>query len=146
RLHVGRRSRRDHDPHHHHPRRGRRAYAPDARAIDRALVLGRRARSPGARPRDRARSTVMSAPVSITTPTDTQILIVRTFDAPRALVWRTLSEPELVRRWWGLARGEMIQCDIDFRVGGTWRFVQRFPDGQVSGQSGEYVEIAKPER
>jgi uncharacterized protein YndB with AHSA1/START domain len=88
----------------------------------------------------------MKNTLSVTTPTDTQILLVRTFDAPRALVWRALTEPELVKQWWGCNVGQMTRCDIDFRVGGTWRYEMRLPDGNTMGQSGEYVEIAKPGR
>lgn len=84
--------------------------------------------------------------LKLTTPTDTQILLERVFAAPRALVWRTLTEPALVRRWWGCEGSEMTRCDIDFRVGGAWRYEMRLPDGTMVGQSGEYVEIVKPER
>lgn len=84
--------------------------------------------------------------LTLTTPTDTTILLERAFEAPRNLVWRTLSEPELVKRWWGCGHGEMTRCDIDFRVGGRWRFEMRLENGKMIGQGGEYVEIAKPER
>ncbi|MGE0395945.1 MAG: SRPBCC family protein [Kofleriaceae bacterium] len=84
--------------------------------------------------------------LKITTPTDTQIVLERAFEAPRALVWRALSEPELVRQWWGCEGSQMTTCEIDFRVGGKWRFVLRNPDGSTVGQGGEYVEIAKPDR
>ena len=59
----------------------------------------------------------------VTLPTDEQILITREFDAPRRLVYKAWTTPELVRRWWSGRRGEMTSCEIDLRVGGRWRFV-----------------------
>lgn len=82
----------------------------------------------------------------VSTPTETTILLERTFDAPKHLVWRTLTEPELVRRWWGCDGSEMTRCEIDLRVGGKWRYEMRLPDGNNVGMSGNYVEIVKPDR
>ena len=55
----------------------------------------------------------------LSTPTDTQILMTREFDAPVHLVWRAYTEPELVSKWWPGKRGTMQSCEIDFRVGGV---------------------------
>ena len=88
----------------------------------------------------------MKHTMNVSTPTDTSLLLERAFDAPRTLLWRTLSEPELVKQWWGCNAGDMIRCDIDFRVGGKWRYELRLANGNVMGQSGEYLEIVKPER
>ncbi|MFN0248025.1 MAG: SRPBCC family protein [Kofleriaceae bacterium] len=88
----------------------------------------------------------MKKTMKVSTPTETSILLERDFDAPRTLVWRALSEPELVKKWWGCSETPMTRCDIDFRVGGTWRFELRMPDGSSMGQSGEYLEIEKPAR
>jgi uncharacterized protein YndB with AHSA1/START domain len=84
--------------------------------------------------------------MKVSTPTETTILLERELDAPCTLVWRTLSEPELVRQWWGCLETPMTRCEIDFRVGGKWRFEARKPDGSTLGQSGEYIEIEKPRR
>jgi uncharacterized protein YndB with AHSA1/START domain len=84
--------------------------------------------------------------LQVSTPSDTTILLERVFNAPRAHVWRAMSEPELVKRWYGPRGFEMTVCEIDFRVGGAWRYVLRMPNGNLMGQSGEYVEIVKPER
>ena len=84
--------------------------------------------------------------LKVSTPTDTTILLEREFAAPRTLVWRAISEPELVKRWYGPCNTEMTTCDIDFRVGGKWRYVLRLPNGKSMGQSGEYQVITKPER
>jgi uncharacterized protein YndB with AHSA1/START domain len=82
----------------------------------------------------------------LTLPTDEQILITREFNAPRHSVWRAWTEPDLVRRWWHAKRGEVTVCEIDFRLGGKWRYVQVTPDGFEVGFHGEYLEIVPDER
>src|SRR5690349_5290929 len=82
---------------------------------------------------------------TLSTPTDTQILMVREFDAPAHLVWRAYTEPELVSRWWPGKRGTMQLCEIDFRVGGAWRYVMTSEGFEVAFH-GEYQEIADGER
>ena len=51
------------------------------------------------------------------------------FDAPKDLVFRAWTSPELVTRWWNAKRGEVTTCEIDLRVGGAWRYVMETPDG-----------------
>src|SRR4051794_41441535 len=70
-----------------------------------------------------------SGTAKVTLPAADQILIEREFAAPAHLVWRAVTEPELVRRWWHAGRGEMTACEIDLRVGGKWREAQRAPRG-----------------
>ena len=89
---------------------------------------------------------VTSRSATVTLPADDQILITREFDAPRHLVYRAWTEPELVRRWWTANRGEMTVADIALRVGGTWRFVMVMPDGFEVAFHGEYREIVTDER
>ena len=81
----------------------------------------------------------------ITTPSDTEILITRQFDAPAALIFKALTTPDLVQRWWGFDTSEWLVCEIDLQVGGRWRFVTREGDMEV-GFHGEYREIAGPHR
>jgi uncharacterized protein YndB with AHSA1/START domain len=76
----------------------------------------------------------------------TEIVITRAFAAPRRLVWDAMTKPEYVRRWYGLRILELSNCTIDLRVGGTWRFVLRAPDGSEHGFTGVYREIAAPDR
>jgi uncharacterized protein YndB with AHSA1/START domain len=64
-----------------------------------------------------------SGTAKVTLPTDEQILITREFDAPKHLVYRAWTTPELVKRWWSGNRGETTIAEIDLRVGGTWRCV-----------------------
>jgi uncharacterized protein YndB with AHSA1/START domain len=82
----------------------------------------------------------------VTLPTDEQILITREFDAPRHLVYKAMTTPELVRRWWHAKRGEVTVCEIDLRVGGKWRYAMVTPDGTEVAFHGDYVEIVPDER
>ena len=83
---------------------------------------------------------------TVTLPTDEQILITREFDAPKHLVYKAWTTPELVRRWWSGERGEMTIAEIDLRVGGTWRYVM-VADGDLEvGFHGEFREIVPNER
>jgi uncharacterized protein YndB with AHSA1/START domain len=87
-----------------------------------------------------------SATASVTLPTDEQILITRAFDAPRELVYRAWTTPELVRRWWHANRGEMTVAEIDLRVGGRWRYVMIAHGDLEVAFHGEYREIVPNER
>jgi uncharacterized protein YndB with AHSA1/START domain len=82
----------------------------------------------------------------VTLPTDEQILIAREFDAPRDLVYKAWTTPELVKRWWGAKRGEVTVAEIDLWVGGKWRYVGVMPDGTEVAFHGEYREIVPNER
>jgi uncharacterized protein YndB with AHSA1/START domain len=87
-----------------------------------------------------------SGTATVTLPTDTQILITREFDAPKHLVYRAWTTPELVKRWWHANRGEVTLAEIDLRVGGMWRYVGRSADGFEVGFHGQYREIVPNER
>ena len=84
----------------------------------------------------------------MTTPSDLEIRLTRLVDAPRALVFEAMHTPEHVKQWWGcLAQGYSVPvCEIDLRPGGTWRFVNRLPNGKEVAFHGVYREIARPER
>lgn len=83
---------------------------------------------------------------TVTLPSDTQILIVREFDAPVPLVWKAWTTPELVRRWWAGERGEVTSAEIDFRVGGTWRYVMVAHGDFEVAFNGVYEQIDEHER
>jgi uncharacterized protein YndB with AHSA1/START domain len=87
-----------------------------------------------------------SGTATVTLPKDDQILITREFDAPRHLVYRAWTEPELVRRWWAGRRGEVTSAEIDLRVGGTWRYVMIAHGGYEVAFHGEFREIVPDER
>jgi uncharacterized protein YndB with AHSA1/START domain len=74
------------------------------------------------------------------------VVITRTLKAPRALVWRMVSEPEHLIRWWGPHGYDNTIKQFDFRIGGQWKIESRPPDGRVFIFIGEYLEIVPPER
>ncbi len=88
----------------------------------------------------------MTATLSVTTPSDREIVLRRAFQAPRALVFDAWTRPEHVKRWWGLRHQELTVCEIDLRPGGAWRYVLREPDGQEFRFRGVYREVAPPAR
>jgi uncharacterized protein YndB with AHSA1/START domain len=82
----------------------------------------------------------------VTLPTDTQILITREFDAPKHLVYKAWTTPELIERWWSGKRGEVTSVEVDLRVGGTWRYVMKANEGFEVAFHGEFREIVPNER
>lgn len=90
--------------------------------------------------------TISSGTAVVTFPTDTQILITREFDAPRHLVFRAWTTPELIRRWWTADRGEATIVEVDLRVGGAWRYVMIANGGFEVAFHGVYREIVPNER
>jgi uncharacterized protein YndB with AHSA1/START domain len=87
-----------------------------------------------------------SGTATVTLPTDREILITREFDAPKRLVYKAWTTPELVRRWWSGHQGEMTTCEMDLRVGGRWRYVMVAEGGFEVAFHGEYREIVPNER
>jgi len=90
--------------------------------------------------------TTTSSATTLTLPSDREILIEREFDAPRRLVFDALTRCEHVAQWYGPRAMALTSCEIDLRVGGTWRYVLCDPAGNDFGFSGEYREIVAPER
>jgi uncharacterized protein YndB with AHSA1/START domain len=82
----------------------------------------------------------------VTLPSDTQILITREFDAPKDLVYKAYTTPELIKRWWSGDRGEVTIADVDLRVGGSWRYVMTANGGFEVGFHGSFREIVPNER
>jgi uncharacterized protein YndB with AHSA1/START domain len=84
---------------------------------------------------------------TVTLPSECEIRLTRLFDAPPQLVFEAMTRPEHVREWWGrLGPGYSVPvCEVDFRVGGRWRFVNRHPEGEAEFY-GEYLEIDAPRR
>lgn len=81
----------------------------------------------------------------VTLPNDTDILMTRVFNAQRHLVFDAFTQPEHVRQWWGPRNTKVTFCEIDLRVGGTWRFVLE-DEGTDVAFNGVYREIARPDR
>ena len=84
---------------------------------------------------------------AVTTPSEQEIRMTRLFNAPRHLVFEAMTRPEHVAKWWGcLGEGYSVPvCEIDLRVGGKWRFVNRHPHGEAAFH-GEYREITPASR
>jgi uncharacterized protein YndB with AHSA1/START domain len=87
-----------------------------------------------------------SGTAAVTLPSDTQILITREFAAPKHLVYKAWTTPELIKRWWSANRGEVTIAEVDLRVGGMWRYVMIAEGGFEVGFHGEYREIVPNER
>ncbi len=83
--------------------------------------------------------------MSVTLPSDLEISMAREYAAPRSLVFEAWTRREHVVRWWGCGPMTMPVCDIDLRVGGSWRYVLLMPDGEEYGFHGVYREIIPSE-
>jgi uncharacterized protein YndB with AHSA1/START domain len=82
----------------------------------------------------------------LTLPTDTQIQITREFAAPKHLVFRAWTTPDLIKRWWHANRGEVTVAEVDLRVGGKWRWAMIANGGFEVAFHGEYREVVPNER
>ena len=85
----------------------------------------------------------MPKPVEVATPSDREVVVTRTFDAPASLVWDAHTKPELIKRWLiGQPGWSMPYCTVDLRVGGKYRYVWRNDaDGSEFGSHGEHLEL-----
>src|SRR6202011_6081101 len=79
-------------------------------------------------------------------PAKPTIVTRRVVNAPRSLVYDAFTKPEHLARWMGPRTFPLVHCDNDVRVGGSWRFVHRAPDGQEIGFHGIYREVSPPQR
>ena len=84
--------------------------------------------------------------LQVTTPSEREIVLTRVFDAPRSMVFDALTQPELLKRWFGPRGWTLPVCEVDLRVGGRWRFMLRGPDGREMGMSGVWRELDRPDR
>lgn len=94
-----------------------------------------------------ARAVANNHTFAVTTPSDTEITLTRLFNAPKHLLFEAMTKPEHIRQWWGhLGEGYSVPvCEVDLRVGGRWRFVNRHPQGEAAF-NGVYREITPPDR
>jgi uncharacterized protein YndB with AHSA1/START domain len=83
--------------------------------------------------------------MTLTLPSDLEVLITRRFAAPRELVFEALTKPGHVTRWYGLRNSTLSVCEIDLRPGGSWRYVLCDADGNEYPFKGTYREIVPPE-
>jgi uncharacterized protein YndB with AHSA1/START domain len=84
--------------------------------------------------------------LAVSLPSDFEIALTRVFNAPRQVVYRAFSEPQILKRWFGPRGWTLVTCKIDARVGGSFRFILRAPDGRELGMHGTYRELSPPER
>ena len=85
--------------------------------------------------------------LNVTTPSDREIAMTRIFDAPQRMVFDAYTKPELLKRWLGVQNGWSLEvCEIDLRVGGTYRYVWRGPDREEMAMGGVFREIVPYER
>ena len=88
-----------------------------------------------------------AAKLSLTMPSDREIQITRSFNAPASLVFEAWSKPKYLRRWLlGPPGWTMTACDVDLRVGGAYRYAWRKDDGAEMGMGGVYRDVKAPER
>ncbi len=73
------------------------------------------------------------------------IVMTRTFDAPRDVVFRAMTDPALLPKWWGLSETETVVDRFDFRSQGNWRIVERDTDGREYGFHGVIHDVSAPE-
>ncbi len=83
--------------------------------------------------------------LEVTTPSDREIVMARDFAAPGRLVFDALAQPALLVRWFGAQGWQLVECHVDLRAGGSWRFVSRGPGG-ILAHGGVYREVVRPER
>jgi len=84
--------------------------------------------------------------MTLTVLSDREIAVTRVFDAPRSLVFDAMTACEHMERWWGPRGFTLVECEIDLRPGGAYRFVQRAPDGGAHPFKGVWREIHPPDR
>ena len=85
--------------------------------------------------------------LTVTTPADDPLIIMtRTFNAPRILVWKVMTEAQHIPHWWGWSKAKTTVEKLDARPGGTWRFAQVMPDGRRIVFLGTYLEVEPHEK
>ena len=90
--------------------------------------------------------TTNGSTLTVSLPSDREILMTREFDAPRELVFEVLNRAEHVQHWYGPRGYSLTGCDVDFRPGGKWRMVHRNEQGNEFAFRGEIREVVPPER
>ena len=85
--------------------------------------------------------------LTLTTPTDHEIVLTRVFDAARGRVFDALTRPDLLERWHGPRGWSLVVCEVDLKPRGAYRFVRRrSANGAAMGMGGVYREVVPPER
>lgn len=82
----------------------------------------------------------------LTLPSDREIKVTRSFEAPRDIIWRMWTRAEHLKNWWGPKHWSLPTCEMDFRVGGTWFYCMQGPDGMQACGKAIYLEIDEPKK
>ena len=88
----------------------------------------------------------MPTAVETTANADREMIAVRMLDAPRALVWKAWTDPDILKQWWGPNGFTNTFHEFDLRPGGDWRFVMHGPDGKNYDNHNVFVEISPQSR
>jgi uncharacterized protein YndB with AHSA1/START domain len=91
-------------------------------------------------------TTSVTSSTSVTTPSDTEVVITRSIAGPRRLIYEAWTSCDHLPNWMGAEGWPMTECEIDLRVGGSYRYVSTGPDGVVLELRGTYTEISRPDR
>ena len=91
-------------------------------------------------------ATTRTSDLTFTRLSDTELRLTREFDAPRDLVFKAMTDPALVARWWGPRRYEVVVDTMDAKPGGKWRMRHIAADGGEHAFRGEFREVVPPER
>ena len=84
--------------------------------------------------------------LTVTTPTDRDIVLTRTFAGSRELLFEAYTRADLLTQWYGARGWNLVACEIELREGGAYRFTSRGPDGQEMVQAGTIRMVRRPER
>jgi uncharacterized protein YndB with AHSA1/START domain len=84
--------------------------------------------------------------LTITSPSERELVLTRVFNAPRRFVFDALTKPELLKQWFGPYWWSLDECEVDLKPGGTYRYVLHGPDGAEMMMSGVYRDVTAPER
>ncbi len=87
-----------------------------------------------------------SNPMSITLPSDREIVMTRVFDAPRERVFKAMTDPALIPQWWGQHGSTILVDKMEVKAGGAWRYVERAANGEEYAFRGTFREVTPPER
>ena len=84
--------------------------------------------------------------ITLSLPSDREILMTRKFDAPREVVWECITAPDLIPKWWGFRADATEVKEMDVRPGGKWKYITRTSGGEIVDFHGTYREVVAPEK
>lgn len=79
-------------------------------------------------------------------PSEYDLTITRSFDAPRETVWEAWTDPDQIAQWWGPEQFTVPHCELNVRPGGEFHIDMEAPDGTIYPDTGVFEVVEKPER